>query len=352
MKSLAFIDHSFHKASRSSDFFTEILRQEYNVTMFFDETSRGGPEADIHAINAGNFDVVVFWQSLPAPFSLLRLSCTNLIWVPMFDSEWNRADLAWRALRAINVKVICFSKAIFEATRKNGVSSQYVQYFPEIPPQTVQYDAPRLYFWQRTNFLTWASIRQVLSGNGVEKTILPAKTILKDDPDPGHVFAEPSHHDVGRFHIEIVRNMKIASGGRREDYLRMLSGCNIFVAPRLREGIGLAFLEAMAMGMCVVGADLPTLNEYVETGQNGYLFDFEHIAPVDISGFAQCGIRARELATEGRKKWLEGIPSLMQFMAWTPGSKRSGFATAMVLLWGVASAAKRHYEQMFGRSTG
>lgn len=343
MKSLAFIDHSFHKASRSSDFFTEILRQEYNATMFFDETWNGGPEADTGAINAGKFDVVMFWQSLPAPGSLLRLNCRNLIWVPMFDSEWNRADMVWRALRAINVKVICFSKAIFETTRKNGVSSQYVQYFPEIPPQTVEYDAARVFFWQRTDFLTWASVGKVLSGREVEKTV------LKDDPDPDHIFVEPSDDDVRRFNIEIVRNMKIASGGRREDYLRMLSGCNIFVAPRLREGIGLAFLEAMAMGMCVVGADLPTLNEYVKTGQNGYLFDLERTVPIDISGFVQCGIRARELASAGRKQWVAGLPSVMKFIAQSAESKRSGFATVVVLAWGIASVARRRYEETFGR---
>jgi hypothetical protein len=342
VKRLAFVDHSFHRASRSSDFFKELLDTEYDISTFFDETWSGGEEADVRLINAGNFDVVIFWQSLPAPLSLLRLNCENLIWVPMFDSEWRLAGLAWRALRAINMKVICFSKKIFDAAQKDGVSSYYAQYFPALPPQSVQYDAPRVFFWQRTNLLTWALIRRLLSGSNVEKTI------LRDDPDPEHVFEEPSHDDVERFNIEIARNIRIASGGQREDYLKMLSECNIFVAPRLREGIGLTFLEAMAMGMCVIGPDLPTLNEYVESRWTGYLFDPRDPTALDISHFTECGIRARAAIGEGRKEWLAGIPTMKQFISGSSATRRSPFVVALVCVWGIASAARRRYERTFG----
>jgi hypothetical protein len=345
MKRIAFVDHFFHKASRSSDFFKELLSREYSVTLFFDETWGGGSEADIIAINAGNFDAVVFWQSLPLPLSILRLKCRNLIWIPMFDSEWNRANLAWHALAALGMKVVCFSNGIFEAAQRNGVDSHLVQYFPEIPAESVNYDAPRLFFWQRTDFLTWAQISRILAGNHIESSV------LKDDPDPDHVFSEPGASDIEQFNIKILRNMRIASGGRREDYLRILAGCNIFIAPRLREGIGLSFLEAMSMGMCVVGADLPTLSEYVKSGEEGYLFDPEHLSPLDISGFAQCGARARMAASEGRQKWLDGIPSLMKFIALTTETRRSRLASVVVLLWAAASAVKLRYEQMFHHRT-
>jgi len=340
MKRIAFVDHSFHKASRSSDFFKELLSREYSITLFFDEAFYGGPEADILAINAGNFDAVLFWQSLPLPLSLLLLNCRNLIWIPMFDSDWNRADLAWHALAALGMKVVCFSKAIFETAQRNGVHSHVVQYFPEIPAESVNYDAPRVFFWQRTDFLTWAQISQILAGNYIESSV------LKDDPDPDHVFSEPNAPDIERFNIKILRNMKIASGGRREDYLHTLAGCNLFIAPRLREGIGLSFLEAMSMGMCVIGADKPTLSEYVTSGQEGYLFDPEHLTSIDISDFAQCGARARSAAREGRQKWLDGIPSLMKFIAFTTETRRSRLASVVVLLWAAASAVKLRYERM------
>ena len=34
----------------------------------------------------------------------------------------------------------------------------------------------------------------------------------------------------------------------------------------------MAFLEAMAMGMCVVAENQPTANEYILSGQNGILY--------------------------------------------------------------------------------
>jgi hypothetical protein len=41
-KKLAFIDHSFHRVTRSSEFFQEKLRCEYEIAVFFDDAWRGG----------------------------------------------------------------------------------------------------------------------------------------------------------------------------------------------------------------------------------------------------------------------------------------------------------------------
>src|SRR6266700_1085419 len=100
-KKLAFIDHSFHKMTHSSEFFQEILRHEYAIRVFFDEGWQGGPEINPHEINAGNFDVVLLWQALPSPRNILRLTCENIIWIPMYDNERQRSGLGWRALHRL-----------------------------------------------------------------------------------------------------------------------------------------------------------------------------------------------------------------------------------------------------------
>ncbi len=53
------------------------------------------------------------------------------------------------------------------------------------------------------------------------------------------------------------------------EYLDMLAAANVFFAPRRAEGIGMSFLEAMAMGLCVVAPRGPTMSEYIENGRNG-----------------------------------------------------------------------------------
>jgi len=64
--------------------------------------------------------------------------------------------------------------------------------------------------------------------------------------------------------------------GKREQYLKDLVKHNVYVAPRRFEGIGMSFLEAMAMGMCVVAENQPTANEYIVSGQNGILFEAQN----------------------------------------------------------------------------
>ncbi len=340
-KKLAFIDHSFHKATQSTGFFQDILSREYEVTVFSDDAWQGGPEVDARAVNAGNFDVVILWQAIPFARNLLRFTCKNLLWVPMYDAEWQRSGLGWRALCRLGLKVICFSKALYETTRRFGLNSYYVQYFPEPSTQAVSYSSPRVFFWQRINQLDWPLVKHILAENNI------AKIVLRDDPDPGHVFTEPDYDDVEKLQIEIVRNLKVGGGTRRGDYLQLLSSCNVFIAPRLREGIGLSFLEAMALGMCVVGADLPTMNEYISSAENGFLFDPERPAPIDLTGFAECGRRARATIAHGHQQWRASLPSILKFISEPSTREISYWTTILLLLWDLARRLRLGLAQLF-----
>ena len=99
-----------------------------------------------------------------------------------------------------------------------------------------------------------------------------------------------------------------------EEYAKVLRRCNIFLAPRAFEGIGLSFLEALSLGMAVVAPDNPTMNEYISSGENGYLYDMaKPIAPSwsDARGW---GEEARRQCIEGREEWLRSVPALMDFL--------------------------------------
>lgn len=50
-----------------------------------------------------------------------------------------------------------------------------------------------------------------------------------------------------------------------------LSVMDIFVLPSLKEGLGLALMEAMASGICVIGSDIGGIRSLIQDGYNGRL---------------------------------------------------------------------------------
>ena len=59
--------------------------------------------------------------------------------------------------------------------------------------------------------------------------------------------------------------------GYRRDMANIYSQCDVFVLPSLREGLGLASLEAMTFGLPVIGADVGGIRDYVKDGVTGIL---------------------------------------------------------------------------------
>ena len=59
--------------------------------------------------------------------------------------------------------------------------------------------------------------------------------------------------------------------GHRADIPQMNACADIAAIPSLREGLGLAGIEALASGTPVVGSDIQGIRDYVISGKNGYL---------------------------------------------------------------------------------
>ncbi len=59
----------------------------------------------------------------------------------------------------------------------------------------------------------------------------------------------------------------------REDIMELNHSADIFVFPSIREGMGMALLEALACGTIVLGMDIRGVREYVIEGETGFLFD-------------------------------------------------------------------------------
>ena len=70
--------------------------------------------------------------------------------------------------------------------------------------------------------------------------------------------------------------------GYRRDIPSLLKNADVYAFPSLREGLGMASLEAMASGLPLVTSNRHGINDYSENGVTGYKYD-----PNDDCGFAE-----------------------------------------------------------------
>ena len=63
----------------------------------------------------------------------------------------------------------------------------------------------------------------------------------------------------------------VVFAGHRTDVPEMMQAMDLFVLPTRREGFGVVFAEAMAMGKATVGSDIGPIAEVLEEGVTGYL---------------------------------------------------------------------------------
>lgn len=310
----AFVDHSFHKKTKAADFFRQLLAPRFNLCDFWDESWRGG--RSIPAAALGPFEYIFYFQNISGGIETLeKLKGKKIIWIPMFDGVVGMSDFELLNLVQMPMKVIAFSRELFERLSGLGFQCFYLQYFPN--PKSFQpvvdYSRRRVYFWNRIPNINWETVKTLL-GNQIDSVTYAG------NPDPGFKSQLPLEGDIKRFQIKIYRGGFLP----KEKYLALVSKANIYIAPRVYEGIGMSFLEAMARGQCVVAHDAPTMNEYIKNGQTGYLFNLNNLKPLEMSRFEEVARNARKYMENGFKKYHPDSQEALDFIAskdWPTASK-------------------------------
>jgi len=307
MKKLAFLDHSFHIKSTATRFLINILIKYYDVEIFWDESCGNGPRADLDKIAAIKFDTLILFQQLDSYTidELESLNCPNIILIPMYDACFGYPDEYWLEYR--NFKFINFSKTLHLKLKKIGIISAYFQYFvkPESSKQQNNaFNNLNGFFWQRTSGITWNHIRKLIKKTDFNKIHIHAAT----DP-PGYDLVLPSEEEKEKYNITVSNWLP-----EKSDYVKLLSGTDVFFAPRPYEGIGMSFLEAMAMGQCVVAPDNPTMNEYITHGVNGLLYDLEAPCPLAFSDIETLSVNAERYMRKGYCKWSKSEKKIIRFI--------------------------------------
>ena len=68
--------------------------------------------------------------------------------------------------------------------------------------------------------------------------------------------------------------------GLRRDVANVLAGLDLFVLPTREEALGTAYIEAMAMGLPIVGTQVGGVPEVVGDGDNGLLVPVDDSPPL------------------------------------------------------------------------
>ena len=304
---LLYIGHSYHRQTSSTAFFLDLLRRDHEVTVHWDESWLPGHERVSAAqINALNPDVVVFFQLVPTRHELRRIRCQRLFLVPMHDYVVAAPPRRWKRIQPSGLRVVSFCRATHSLFTALGFESLPVQYWPPnimtSPRDTGQ--GLRVMFWMRRQEISWQVLKQVLG------PLRPEQIILRVAADPGGSVELPDDDDLREYRVQVVTGWQ-----DKDQYLRLLESCNLFMAPRLHEGIGQSFLEAMAMGLAVVAPDSPTMNEYITHGRNGYLYDFAAPRPIDFASLPavrECALRD---VAAGHQRWLKDAPGILELIA-------------------------------------
>jgi glycosyltransferase involved in cell wall biosynthesis len=316
----------------------DMLRQESDVEIFWDESWRNGPRVNISRLGERGFDTLVLFQLIDryTAAELKGSGCKNIILIPMYDQSGGWSDLYWLQYR--DFKVINFSKALHDKLQRLGMQSKYFQYY--LPPATAgssdagMNDGLHGFFWQRTDGITWDHIRRLIEGTDFRSFHLH----LAVDP-PGYEKVMPTDEEIRKYNITASEWFH-----DREDYFRVASRANVFFAPRLYEGIGMSFVEAIAQGKFIVAPDYPTMNEYIAHGVNGLLYNPYELRPLKFPPVDALASLVRQYAVEGYSRWCGQRTELMSYLFSDSQRKRfwSFFPTiAVTALSHVAARLKR-----------
>lgn len=301
---IIFIGHSHHLQTKSSDFFLKILNELGTVDCIWDESWKTKILPDISIQSIAEYNLVIVWQ-MDHFAELFAGKHPNVVFVPMYDSSMGQHEWFWKSLAG--TKIISFSGAIHRRATQAGLQSLRVQYFPDPTLFCAErkWDSLRGFFWQRNAKITWAEVRMLIGEQPFSHFTLHGA--LDPIGNANHIM--PDDNDRTKFHLTISSWFK-----DRQDFINTVNFANVNFAPRTDEGIGMAFLESMAMGQLVVAPNRPTMNEYIVHKLNGLLYDHQHPAPLDFNEAQQMATRARKFIEEGHQEWLLSIPHIHSFL--------------------------------------
>lgn len=205
-------------------------------------------------------DFAMFLQAVP-PLNVFEFYKT-VTWVPMWDMVYRSFDEFTSGLpRSVNI--IALSKKVEKLSQKAGFKTFTTQFF--LNPdhyQPAKLEKRAIFYWNRKSLYTKQQLSFLCDALSIDSLFFRDKLDYITPQELRFKLNKP----LGTTEIyNVPRDLS------RDDYFGFLRQSTLFLAPRLVEGVGLTFLEAMAMGCVVIASDMATMNEYIKHGKNGFL---------------------------------------------------------------------------------
>ena len=291
---ILYIGHPAHNWSGSSRFFQEILEKLGSVSYLSPTTI--SVENDLHSALESNFDLYVFFQFDFMAYAFVAAG-KNVLVVPMVDGSGGFGLSHWRLLK--NARFLTFSKTLDKFLNLQNLETHNVKFWPE-PEDYVEPHSDTIYFWPRNSHfpLTVARIDQLFQGSR------PITVRISTD-DPKEI------DSLG----PLPKSVVLKRIPNRQSHLNELRNSSIFIAPRMSEGIGHSFLEALSFGRPVVAYNYPVMSEYISEGFNGTLIDKRMNSLSLGMDWKQMSRSAYESVVAGRKHYSENMLELEKFIS-------------------------------------
>jgi len=297
-KKVVFIGHSYHNKTKSTGFLVDYLKQYFDVEIILDESWLGEkPFPDLSFID-NSYLCVIFFQNLPELELLRSIKHENIVYFPMYDSVGLDYDY-WKYYE--NLRIINFSKTLDNIHAGLGFDSLYIKYFPK-PQEFIPGNKNEIFFWQRISKVNINTIIKLFENDDLKIHIHKAI-------DPNHQFIQPGEEDEKKYQITYSDWFET-----KEDMWNLIKQKCIYISPREFEGIGLSFLEAMAMGKAVVAVNNPTMNEYIEDKKTGYLFNLSDPQKISLANIEQAQRNAYRYICDGYLLWEQNKHEIIDFI--------------------------------------
>jgi glycosyltransferase involved in cell wall biosynthesis len=294
----------------------ELLAKKHDVRTIYVKGDLKNESGAISRLSR-DYDALVLWQ-IGGNEIARSIRHRNVIFIPMYDNTGLGDEDLWERLD--NVKVLSFCRAMHENFVSHGIDSLYAQYYSEIKVNSVGRQKQGIFFWQRVKEINWNTLKLLIGNHKLERVTLhvtPNMVMFED---------RPTSLETIQYNIEQTHWFE-----DYDEYLAVLSRSKYYVAPRITEGIGLSFLEAMSSGSTVLAADRPTMNEYIEHGKTGALFDPIHPAMIDFEAIGDLSSNVLDSVSAGRKAWIEKEDEIVDFIVSdTPHRGKKSFTKHLV----------------------
>lgn len=260
-KNLTFIDIDFHKKTKSGQFLINLFSKYFKINLVWVKSRKN--KFIFNSDSKNLKENIFFFQFLPDFITLFKLRKKKIIWAPMYDDIKKKKYFFWFILSLFDISIISFSKKINDLCKEHKINFLFARYFPKVKKNKIKKGKKvSIFFWYRGTVKISDWIHS-LNSNQVKEIVYYN---LKD----------PNFLDENiSLNLKRKYNIKFHYGKFRKTnsiYKKLWNKCDIYVAPREREGIGHSFLEAMSEGKYILSKNEETMNEYITSPIMGNFF--------------------------------------------------------------------------------